>query len=77
MFGYPSHSMSSAQSSQKLIVITSGLIAQYVIHYFDLGLVFGGLALLASCGALVAVHFSREEVILDRGKTDHALSGRN
>lgn len=75
--GNLSHSMSSARSSQKLVVIASGLLAQYVIHYFGLGLVASGLALITSGGALAAVHFSHEEINLDRGQGDHKLSGRN
>lgn len=69
--------MPSKPLTQKLIVVITGLLAQYVTFYFRLGLLSGILAFVTSCGAFLAVHFFDAKVDLDRGKGSHSLSGHH
>jgi hypothetical protein len=60
----------ATHTNKKLIVVICGIISQYLIFCFNLGIVSGVLTLVASCGALIAVHFSDREVIHGRGKAE-------
>ena len=49
------------RTHQKFFVVVCGLVAQSIITYFDNGVFQSVLAGLATCGALVAIHFSNNE----------------
>jgi hypothetical protein len=60
----------STRTSQRLIVIVCGFIAQCIIAYLDNGHVQSAFALLTTCCALIAVHFSDEgKASLNQEKT--------
>lgn len=64
----------ATHTNKKLIVFICGVSSQYLTFYFNLGLLTVVLALVASCGAFVTVHFSDQEVKHDRGGVDNLIS---
>jgi hypothetical protein len=64
----------ATHTNKKLIIVICGIISQYLTFHFNLGIVSGILAFIASCGAFAAVHFSDREAIYGEGKVNSPVS---